>query len=93
MNNNIEIYTKSDCDYCVKLKSLLKEKNIPYVENKLNEDYTVKTLKMKFPNAKTYPVVVVDGFMIGGYTEFSNMVFLDEQLKSSSKAKLLNESI
>ena len=87
----IEIYTKPDCIFCSKLKTFLYDKRLPFVENKLNEDFTREILKEKFPNAMSYPVVVVDGFMIGGYTEFTNMVSLNEQQAHSSK-KLLNEA-
>jgi glutaredoxin len=88
---NVEIYTKPDCVYCTKLKNLLSSRNTNYVEYKLNEDFTTTQLKEKFPHAKTFPVVIVDGFMIGGFTEYSNMVKLNEQRNSSQK--LLNESI
>ena len=86
----IEIYTKPDCIFCSKIKTFLYDKRLPFVENKLNEDFTREILKEKFPNAMSYPVVVVDGFMIGGYTEFTNMVSLNEQAHSSKK--LLNEA-
>jgi len=86
----IEIYTKPDCIFCSKLKTFLHDKRMHFIENKLNEDFTREILKEKFPNAVSYPVVVVDGFMIGGYTEFTNMVALNEQATSSRK--LLNEA-
>jgi glutaredoxin len=88
---NIEIYTKQNCVFCTKLKNLLRAKNMNFTEMKLNEDYTREFLLEKYPNIRTYPVVVVDGFMIGGYTEFSNMVILEEQRQNSQK--LLNEGI
>jgi glutaredoxin len=82
---HIEIYTKTDCDFCTNLKEFLERKKLSYTENRLNEDFTREGLKEKFPTALTYPVVVVDGFMIGGYTEFANAVALNEQLQTSQK--------
>jgi glutaredoxin-related protein len=39
----------------------------------------------KFPDAKTFPVIVVDGMYIGGYNELS------EELNKGSSQILLNE--
>jgi len=81
----IEIYSKQDCPYCFKSKELLKNAGMSFVERKLNEDFTREILLDKFPNAKSYPVVVVDGFHIGGYTQLAEMV------EGQDNRKLLNE--
>jgi glutaredoxin-related protein len=39
----------------------------------------------KFPDAKAFPVIVVDGMYIGGYNE------LNEELNKGSSQILLNE--
>lgn len=65
----IEIYTKPNCSFCNRAKKLLESNNIQYTEHKLNVTFTREQLLEKFPSAKTYPVIVVDGFNIGGYTE------------------------
>jgi glutaredoxin len=76
-----EIYTKSDCPYCVKAKDLLSTKGLSYKEfivspgfneTTLNENqfYVTKSqLLEKLPNAKTVPQIWLDGQYIGGYTE------------------------
>lgn len=84
--NVVEIWTKENCSYCTKAKQFLSNKNIPYTELKLNEDFTREHLLEKFPNARTFPVIVIDGFYIGGYTQLEEMV--NEQRDSR---KLLNE--
>lgn len=63
------IYTKDNCGYCNSAKALLKSKNIQFKELALNVDFTRETLLETFPSARTFPVVVIDGFNIGGYTE------------------------
>jgi glutaredoxin 3 len=83
----VTLYTKHDCFYCSQAKVLLASKNIPFTELKLNDDYTRDNLLEMFPSATTYPVVVVDGFNIGGFTQLKYMI--EEQ--SASTAKLLNE--
>lgn len=64
---SIVIYTKEDCAYCAMAKNLLKSKNITYSEKVLSIDYTREELLSKYSLAKTFPVIVVDGFYIGGY--------------------------
>lgn len=78
----IELYTKDDCVYCTRAKTLLREKNLSYTEYKLNEDFTREHLLGKYPGAKTFPVVIVDGYRIGGYTELNETL---NQNTSSSK--------
>jgi glutaredoxin 3 len=87
MIGNVEVWTKPDCPYCVKAKQLLSLKNIPFSELKLNEDFTREILLEKFPNAKSYPVIVIDGFHIGWFSQ------LNEKLieEFSDTRKLLNE--
>jgi glutaredoxin len=83
----VTLYTKHDCFYCSQAKVLLASKNIQFTELKLNEDYSRDNLLEMFPTAKTFPVVVVDGFNIGGFTQLQTMI--SEQ--TASTAKLLNE--
>ena len=37
----------------------------------LDEDFTREELFEKFPSARTFPQITMDGILIGGYTEFS----------------------
>ena len=78
-----EIYTKSDCPYCVKAKELLNERQVDYreyiVSSGFNEDtplphqqYVTKGhLIERLPAAKTVPQIWVDSHYIGGYTELA----------------------
>jgi glutaredoxin 3 len=79
MIESIELYTKDNCPYCNRAKHLLTTMNIPFTEKKLGVDFTREILLEKFPLAKTYPVVVEDGWHIGGYTQ------LVEKINSSTK--------
>lgn len=84
----IEIYSKDGCSNCVKAKQLLTTHNKDYMEYKLNEDFTREILLSKFPEAKTFPVIVVDGMNIGGYDQLFHYI-TEERLDNR---KLLNES-
>lgn len=70
----IEIYTKDDCAFCTNAKNLLKMHKREYIEYKLHEDFTRDILLSKFPEATTYPVIVVDGFHIGGYDQLQKQI-------------------
>jgi len=65
----IEIYSKNDCIYCNMAKDLLALCNVVYMEHRLGIDFTVNTIKTKFPEAKSFPIILVDGFNIGGYNQ------------------------
>lgn len=84
---HVEIYTRDNCVYCAMAKGLLQTKNIGYVEQKLDVDFTRNGLVEKFSSAKTYPVIVVDGFYIGGYTQLKSLL----EQRASDQRKLLTE--
>lgn len=78
-----EIYTKTNCPYCVKAKALFDEKGIRYNEYIIspgfgekplaeNQQYVTRdALLEKAPNAKTVPQIWLEGSYIGGYTELA----------------------
>jgi len=37
----------------------------------LDVDFTREELFQKFPSARTFPQITIDGTLVGGYTEFS----------------------
>ena len=65
----IEIYSKTNCPHCDNAKSYLRMHGKDYVEYKLDEDFTREVLVTRFPEAKTFPVIVVDGMHIGGFDQ------------------------
>lgn len=83
----IEIYTKENCIYCERAKSLMRDRQIPFVEQKLDVDFTREYLLERYSEARSFPVVVIDGFYIGGYENL--VVQLNEEIKNTQK--LLNE--
>lgn len=85
---HVTIYSKDNCSYCTRAKMLLANKGIHYNELKLNEDFTKESLLELFPSAKTFPVIVIDGFNIGGYNELQRKLLSEE---TNSNTKLLNE--
>ncbi len=70
----IEIYSKNNCVFCEQAKQLLKTHGKNFTEYKLDEDFTREILLSKFPEAKTFPVVVIDGFNIGGFQQLQQQI-------------------
>jgi len=72
---NIEIYSKDNCPFCDKAvyqaQQMVQESSSKYVVYKLGVDFEMEDMMKKFPNARTFPQIVVNGKNIGGYTEFS----------------------
>lgn len=65
----IEIYSKDNCTFCEQAKNLLHKKGHHYIEYKLGTNVTREHVIDKFPEARTFPIIVVDGYHIGGYNQ------------------------
>lgn len=69
----VKIYSKENCDYCVKAKMLLKSKGINYeeysVDIKSTEDIERVKKELKIDDFKTVPQISINGKYIGGYDE------------------------
>jgi glutaredoxin 3 len=63
----IEIYSKSNCVFCDKAKIKLKKHN-PKI-HMLDQDYTRNDFFVKFPNARTFPQIIINEEHVGGYAE------------------------
>jgi len=80
---NVTIYSKPNCQHCTSAKMLLSSKGISYTELKLNEDFSREHLLEIYPSAKTFPVIVVDGFNIGGFDQLRQK--LNEETQDNRK--------
>lgn len=74
MNNRkrICVYSKDECIYCIQTKKLLESEylmnmSIIYQIDSVDER---NHLKEKY-KVKTFPIILLDGELIGGYTEFN----------------------
>ena len=50
-------------------KETLKLRGVAYVERKLHEDFDREMVLEKFAPQRTFPFIVVDNELIGGYTD------------------------
>tara|TARA_Y100000590_G_scaffold387676_1_gene461441 strand:- start:1004 stop:1243 length:240 start_codon:yes stop_codon:yes gene_type:complete len=72
----VEIYSKTQCSFCDKAKMLL-AKYQPKILM-LGEDYTREDFFIKFPNAKTFPQIIIDDKNVGGYHELEKWLAFNQ---------------
>jgi len=58
-------------------KALCEQQKMDYQYKLLGFDFTREELMEKFPGARTFPQIIVDGNKIGGYTELKELTNLE----------------
>jgi glutaredoxin 3 len=66
---NVIVWSKYHCPYCDQAKSLLNSKGIQFEERKIGDGYTKEDLLEEIPTARTLPQIIIDGDLVGGFTE------------------------
>ena len=67
--SRVQIYTTRWCGYCVRAKTLLDSRGVPYEEVGLDDDPAFRQTVHDLTGNWTVPQILVDGRPIGGYTE------------------------
>lgn len=88
-DKSFTIYSKSNCKYCVLVKSLLDENKIPFIEINCDEylrqdkQYFLDFIKEKaMRDFKTFPMVFCDGKFVGGFVETDQLIMdFDEEVE------------
>tara|TARA_R100000231_G_scaffold76891_1_gene59720 strand:- start:1413 stop:1652 length:240 start_codon:yes stop_codon:yes gene_type:complete len=74
----IEIYSKKQCPYCDMAERIaqqfVQESEHKYEKYMLDVDFNREDMLEKFPTARTFPQIKIDGKSIGGYTEFERLI-------------------
>ena len=65
----VTVYTTAMCPYCVAAKALLKKRGIAYDEINLSRDSDSRQQLVDITGMATFPQIVIDGQMIGGFDE------------------------
>jgi len=63
------VWSKYHCPYCDQAKALLTQKGIAFEERKIGDGWTKEELLESIPTARTVPQIIMDGELIGGFTE------------------------
>ena len=74
---NFTVYSKEGCDYCERIKTVLRLTGSTYVVYNLGEDFTKEEFIAEFGEGATFPQVSYDGKKLGGSVE--TVKFLREQ--------------
>ena len=73
----IEIWSKPNCPFCDKAENLCIQRELEFKKYMLDVDYSREELFEKFPSARTFPQITIDGNLVGGYTEFDAKILED----------------
>ena len=65
----VQMYTTGWCGYCVRAKALLQQRGIEYEEILLDDDAGFRARLHELTGGWTVPQILIDGRVIGGYTE------------------------
>jgi len=72
----IYIWGKPACSQCEAAKRLLDARNIAYEYKQLGVDFEREDVLAEFPEARTFPQIVINGEKIGGYDKLGT--YLEE---------------
>lgn len=80
---NVVVYTKESCPFCVRAKSLLSQKGVPFTEHNLEGKPSELEALKKRTGWRTVPQIFIGEELIGGFSELAaleNSGKLDEKL-------------
>jgi glutaredoxin len=63
---NFKIYSKENCPYCYKVKTVLEMTGTDFQVHKLGKDFTQEEFYAKFGKESTFPQVMCDDEKLGG---------------------------
>jgi glutaredoxin len=88
--SSVVIYTKDNCVYCVKAKTLLKNLGLTYTEKKLETFLNTESLIQDIgKNVKSMPQIKIDGELIGGYNQL--VEYLMDKKLVNFEGKVINQ--
>jgi glutaredoxin 3 len=72
----IIIWGKPQCSHCESAKRLLDSRELAYEYRQLGVDFEREEVIAEFPEARTFPQIVINGNKIGGYAQLGT--YLEE---------------
>ena len=68
--SHVILYSKDNCGYCVKAKSLLNNLGLTYTEKKIENFLTTEALYEEIgKQVRSMPQIKINGNLIGGYNQ------------------------
>ena len=69
-----KIYTKKPCPFCIKAKTILKQKKIDFEEVDLTGNFDEMSKLKEKTNFTTFPQIFIDDNFIGGSSDLENFL-------------------
>ena len=69
MSKKVEIYSKSNCSYCVMAMNFFDSNNMEYQVYSADDPKIFSEMMERNPQARTVPQIFIDDQLIGGYTD------------------------
>jgi glutaredoxin 3 len=63
------MYTTAWCGYCVRAKTLLEQRGLPFEEIRVDDDPNFRARLEELTGGWTVPQILIDGTPIGGFSE------------------------
>jgi glutaredoxin 3 len=67
--SNVIVYTTEPCGYCARVKGLLRSRGVEFSEVNLSKDPEGRRELVARTGMMTFPQVVLDGRLVGGFNE------------------------
>lgn len=67
--SEVTVYTTDPCSFCVRVKGLLKARGVEFAEVNLAKDPTGRVELAARTGMMTFPQVIIDGRLVGGFSE------------------------
>ena len=72
--SRVTVYSTASCPICVKAKTMLDKWQIAYNEVMIDQDQgAMREFAEVTSNARTVPQIVIDGKLIGGFSELTEL--------------------
>jgi glutaredoxin 3 len=71
MSAKVEIYTGSNCAYCVAAKNLLKQKGLEFEELRIDTDPVKRDEMLTRAKRRTIPQIFINGEHVGGFDDLA----------------------
>ena len=69
MTKKVEIYSRSNCSYCVMAMNFFDSKGIKYDVYSADDPKVFEEMLERNPQARTVPQIFIDDKLVGGYTD------------------------
>ena len=67
--NKVTVYTTDPCSFCARVKGILSSRGVDFDEVNLSRDPDGRVALTRRTGMMTFPQVVVDGELLGGFRE------------------------